>query len=239
MGKKGDVNYKSFSLRTFYVFLWDLLFLILLSIGFIQIAKMSSNFAKKNMAMVDLANIVSTNVEIANANYAALKMVLFWVIFWIVSFFIAYLILLTIFKGALWLKLNGKKVSWKILMKYFIMNVIYFVPMVIISIWLYLEKMFKWLFFVIIIFFYIYTVSCYCLSKKEKLKEALKFTFTKGFNWKLILKYISFAVVFFVLNYLFSMWSFPSKIIFNAFFYTIYFAIFKVCMNNAFGRVLK
>jgi hypothetical protein len=235
--KKEDLKF--FSFRVFFVFLWDIFFLALLSIGFITIANKTAKFAQGYMGKVNFSELLSSNQEIINSNYAALKMVLFWMIFWLVSFFILYLLMVSLFKGVLWLKLNKKKISRKILFKYFLMNVIYLIPIIALSLWMYFQDMFNYLFFVLFIFFYFYTVSCYYLSKKEEVFKTIKLTFTKGFNPSLILRYLLIFILFFVLNYIFSKQYFSFKIIFNVFFYTIYLSIFKVYMNDVFGKVLK
>lgn len=235
LNKKIGDNY----LKVFLVFLWDALFFILISIGFFTIANKTSKFAQGYMDKVDFGGLFSSNLEVVNSNYAALKMVLFWLIFWLVLFFIVYLLLLTLFKGTLWLKLNGEKISWKILSKYFFMNVVYVVPMTILSIWMYFRGRLTLLFFVVLIFFYFYTVSSYYLAKKGEVLKTLKLTFTKGFDANVIFNYLLAVILFFILNHIFSIYSFSFKIVFNTIFYTIYLSIFKVWMNNVFGEALK
>ena len=166
-------------------------------------------------------------------------MVLFWLVFWLVLSFVIYLLLLSFFKGTLWLKLNGKKISWKKFFKYLIMNLIYIIPFTLISFWMYFNGMFSSLFFLIFLFFYFYTISCYYLSIKEKVWNTIKSTFVRGLNLKIIFRYVLFSVLFFFLNYVFSNFTFSYKIIFNLFFYVIFLSVFKIYMNNIFKVELK
>lgn len=225
--------------RNFFVgFFYDLLYYILVAVGFLFVARLGMTKAKEFMDRIDFTALFSTNIDLINQNYSHLKMILFWIFLWIFLFAVLCLLLFTFFKGIIWLRMNHKKFSWKFFFKYLRLNLIYFGIATPILGLFYFYNLIDVFFVFFLIFFYFYTIACHFIVGENGIIKTIKKSFSLGIKEiGLVISYLIAMVGFFLLNYLFSHFNSDWKILFNVLFYIIYFVCYKIYLNEKIKEV--
>ncbi|MDD5192715.1 MAG: hypothetical protein PHH54_02950 [Candidatus Nanoarchaeia archaeon] len=239
---KNPKGFLKINKKVLLTFLYDLVGYIIIILGFYFLAI----FIRKKIASltntVDYSSFFSNNIELINQNFASLKLILFLLLLFIFLFSIFALIIHTLFKGLIWLKLRDKKFSWKFFRKYLLLNLIYLVPLAIILLFVFLQlKSNLLLVIILLIGLHFHVLLSYSLTDENKIRSSFKFAFKQGFKIKyFIIPYLIILTGLFILAYILGSLPFYSlKTLVNFFVFVFYFAISRNYINSILYNIIK
>jgi hypothetical protein len=227
--------------KVFLTFLYDILYYGIIASGFVLLSSQIKKKVDNLTASIDYSALLSTNIDLINQNFALLKMILAWLFVWIFLFSIFALSVFSLFKGLIWLKLNNKQFSGKFFKKYLLVNIIYLVPVSIISIFVLLKLKSNFLLFLIILVSLHFHVLLSYFSIENKIKNSFKLAFKKGLKIKsfmgpYIIILAGLFLLSFILNKILPVYAF--KVLVNFIIIIFYFSINRQYINNFLRKII-
>ena len=242
---KNPLGFLKINKKVFLTFFYDILGYIFIVLGFYLLAISIKGRITKLTTSVDYSSFFSNNIDAINQNFAPLKMVLFILLLSIFIFSIFALIMFTLSKGVIWLKLKDKKFSWKFFRKYLLLNFIYLTPLAIILLFILFKlKNNIVLGIILLIGIHFHVLLSYSLTNEDKIKTSFKFAFKQGFKFKYFLvPYLIILGGLLLLGFILSnlpFYSFYSlKPLVNFLIYVFYFAVCRNYINNLLNSIVK